>query len=122
MRFMENKTILIRLQPMTQLKISSRSPQTPTPPQKSLVSFQFVLSLCTDNPDDGPEPLLFVDVNLGDVSERITVMEGDTADSLTEEFGKKHNLDENMKVKLRTMLQQQIDGILEKIEEEEHTS
>jgi hypothetical protein len=49
-------------------------------------------------------------------------MEGDTAESLTEEFGNKHNLDANMRAKLKTMLQQQIDGILEKIEEEEHTS
>lgn len=49
-------------------------------------------------------------------------MEGDTAESLTQEFGDKHNLDEGMRAKLKTMLQQQIDGILEKIEEEDHTS
>ena len=75
-----------------------------------------------DNLEDGAEPLLFVDVNLGDVQERITVMEGDTAESLTKEFGDRHNLDQNMRVKLRALLQQQIDGILEKIEEEDHTS
>jgi len=63
-----------------------------------------------------------VDVNLGDVQERITVMEGDTADSLTLEFGDRHKLDANMRNKLRTLLQQQIDGILEKIEEEDHSS
>lgn len=72
--------------------------------------------------EDGPEPLLFVDVNLGSVSERITVMKGDTAESLTEEFSRKHDLDINMQQKLRLMLQQQIDGILEKIDEEDHTS
>lgn len=65
---------------------------------------------------------MFVDVNLGDVQERITVMEGDTADSLTKEFGDRHNLDQNMRTKLRALLQQQIDGILEKIEEEDQTS
>lgn len=54
--------------------------------------------------EEGAEPLLFVDVNLGDVSERITVMEGDTAESLTQEFGDKHNLDSNMRAKLKTML------------------
>jgi len=75
-----------------------------------------------DNMEDGAEPLLFVDVNLGDVQERITVMEGDTADSLTQEFGDRHKLDANMRNKLRTLLQQQIDGILEKIEEEDHSS
>ena len=47
---------------------------------------------------------MFVDVNLGNVQERITVMEGDTAESLTQEFGDKHDLDENMRVKLRTLL------------------
>ena len=66
--------------------------------------------------------MLFVDVNLGSVSERITVMKGDTAEALTEEFSIKHDLDAGMKVKLRNMLQQQIDGILEKIDEEDHTS
>ena len=72
--------------------------------------------------EEGPEPLLFVDVNLGNVSERITVMKGDTAESLTEEFSRKHDLDVNMQHKLKQMLQQQIDGILEKIDEEDHTS
>jgi hypothetical protein len=46
-------------------------------------------------------PLLYVDVNLGPgKSERIVVYEGDTAESLAENFTKKHNLDNNMKSKL----------------------
>ena len=45
--------------------------------------------------------MLYVDVNLGPgKSERIVVFDGDTAESLAENFTKKHCLDANMKSKL----------------------
>jgi hypothetical protein len=47
------------------------------------------------------QPLLYVDVNLGPgKSERIIVYDGDTADRLAEGFARRHNLDDNMKMKL----------------------
>ena len=51
--------------------------------------------------EDEDNPLLFVDVNLGpDRSERIVVYDGDTAEGLADDFAKKHNLNQNMKIKL----------------------
>lgn len=64
------------------------------------------------------EPMLYVDVNLGNSgTQRIVVFEGDTAEGLAEKFSVEYNLDESMKEKLTLMLQQQIAGVLEKIEE-----
>ena len=81
---------------------------------------QFVLS--DDEQRDG-EPMLFVDVNLGNSgTQRIVIFEGDTAEMLAKKFARKHNLDENMQVKLVSMLEQQIAAVLPKIDEEEHTS
>ena len=65
------------------------------------------------------QPLLYVDVNLGPgKSERIVVYDGDTAESLAEKFSQTHGLDHNMKGKLAQLLDSQISGLLEKIEEE----
>lgn len=51
------------------------------------------------------EPMLYVDVNLGNNgTQRIVVYEGDTAESLAEKFSLEHDIDENMKSKLTTML------------------
>ena len=62
--------------------------------------------------------MLYVDVNLGTTgTQRIVVFEGDTAEGLAEKFSLEYNLDEGMKEKLTLMLQQQIAGVLEKIEE-----
>lgn len=62
--------------------------------------------------------MLYVDVNLGNSgTQRIVVFEGDTAEGLAEKFSTEYNLDEGMKEKLTLMLQQQIAGVLEKIEE-----
>ena len=64
-------------------------------------------------------PLLFVDVNLGPGrSERIVVYEGDTAEQLADEFTKKHGLDESLKEKLVKLLENQIAGLLARIDEE----
>jgi len=57
-------------------------------------------------------------VNLGpSQSERIVVCEGDTALGLSHEFCVKHDLDEDMLDRLRELLQMQMDGLLEKIDE-----
>ena len=62
--------------------------------------------------------MLYVDVNLGQHgTQRIVVFEGDTAEGLAEKFAIEYSLDEVMKEKLTLMLQQQIAGVLEKIEE-----
>ena len=53
-----------------------------------------------------PQPLLFIDVNLGsESSERIVVFDGDTADGLAAAFCDKHNLDEETQEKLQQLLQ-----------------
>jgi hypothetical protein len=70
--------------------------------------------------DEGEgNPLLFVDVNLGPGrAERIVVYEGDTAEQLAEDFTKKHGLDDNLKEKLVKLLENQIAGLLARIDEE----
>ena len=63
--------------------------------------------------------MLYVDVNLGNSgTQRIVVFEGDTAEGLAEKFAIEYNLDASMKEKLTQMLQTQIAGVLEKIDEE----
>jgi hypothetical protein len=67
--------------------------------------------------------MLYVDVNLGNSgSQRIVVYEGDKAEELAHDFALKFNLDAQMQQKLSMMLQQQIAGVLEKIDEEQATS
>jgi hypothetical protein len=64
--------------------------------------------------------MLYVDVNLGNNgTQRIVVFEGDTAEGLAQRFANEYHLDEQMKQKLTLMLQQQIAGVLEKIDEEQ---
>ena len=61
-----------------------------------------------------------MDVNLGPgKSERIVVYDGDTAEALAEKFAQSHGLDSNMRGKLTILLDSQIAGLLEKIEEEQ---
>jgi hypothetical protein len=69
------------------------------------------------------EPMLYVDVNLGNSgTQRIVVYEGETAEGLAEKFSKEWNLDNVMQERLTLMLQQQIAGVLEKIDEEQASS
>ena len=69
---------------------------------------------------DERDPKLYVDVNIGkNGMERITVYDGDTAESLAEQFCQKHQLGEDMKEKLKQLLDQQIAGVLPKIAEDE---
>ncbi len=66
--------------------------------------------------------MLYVDVNMGvgrGGSQRIVVCEGDTAEGLAGEFGQRHGLDLLTQEKLAELLHTQIDGVLEKINEEE---
>ena len=64
--------------------------------------------------------MLYVDVNLGNSgTQRIVVYEGDTAEGLAEKFSQEYNLDYTMKEKLTDLLNQQIAGVLEKIDEEQ---
>jgi hypothetical protein len=70
--------------------------------------------------DDEREPKLYVDVNVASFGlQRIIVYEGDTVDSLVADFVKRCPIDEFMVEKLKTLLQQQIDGVLERIDEDE---
>ncbi len=67
--------------------------------------------------------MLYVDVNLGNSgTKRIVVNEGDTAEGLAAKFAKEWNLDANMQETLTDMLQKQISGVLEKIDEEQVSS
>jgi hypothetical protein len=69
---------------------------------------------------DERDPKLYVDVNIGkNGMERIVVYEGDTAESLAEQFCEKHKLNKDMKEKLKILLDQQIAGVLPKIMEDE---
>ena len=48
--------------------------------------------------------------------------EGDTVETLVADFVKRCPIDEFMVEKLKTLLQQQIDGVLERIDEDEDVS
>ena len=77
-------------------------------------------SLSPEN-NSSRQPLLYVDVNMGigrGGSQRIVVCEGDTAEGLAAAFGAKHCLDLATVEKLAELLHTQIDGVLEKINEE----
>lgn len=70
--------------------------------------------------DDEREPKLYVDVNVANFGlQRIIVYEGDTVESLVQDFVKRCPIDEFMIEKLKTLLQQQIDGVLERIDEDD---
>ena len=73
--------------------------------------------------EDEREPKLYVDVNVANFGlQRIIVYEGDTVDSLVTDFVKRCPIDEFMIEKLKTRGQQQIDGVLERIDEDESLS
>ena len=64
-----------------------------------------------------------MDINLGgDEQERIVVYEGDTAVQLALNFCQEHNLDEETQEKLQELLEQQMAGVLPKVDEEEYNS
>ncbi|EGR27378.1 hypothetical protein IMG5_196480 [Ichthyophthirius multifiliis] len=64
-------------------------------------------------------PLLFVDVNLGQgMTKRIIVYENDRSEQLANKFAEEHKLDDITKKKFKELLDEQIAGLLSKIEEE----
>ena len=66
------------------------------------------------------EPKLYVDVNVANFGlQRIVVYEGDTVESLVSDFVQKCPIDDAMIEKLKTLLKQQMDGVLERIDEDE---
>ena len=69
---------------------------------------------------DDREAKLYVDVNVANFGiKRIIVYEGDTVESLVSDFVKRCPIDEFMVEKLKLLLQQQMDGVLERIDEDE---
>ena len=71
-------------------------------------------------PNQERDPKLYVEVNISkNCIEQIVVYEGDTAESLAENFCKKYNLDDTMKEKLKIRLEHQINSVLHKIHENE---
>ncbi len=65
-------------------------------------------------------PILFVDVNLGeDRVERLTVLEGDTSREVAQKFWEEYGLNIKLRDKLQQMLDDQMNGILTRINEEE---
>jgi len=69
---------------------------------------------------DEREAKLYVDVNVANFGiKRIIVYEGDTVESLVSDFVKRCPIDEFMVEKLKLLLQQQMDGVLERIDEDE---
>ena len=77
-------------------------------------------------------PLLFVDIELdNNVSERITVFEGETIDEIAKQFSEKYNLPENKLREVRNLLKKSIEQMIEAllaetnktevINEEEHS-
>ena len=74
----------------------------------------------TDPTGDEREAKLYVDVNVANFGiKRIIVYEGDTVESLVSDFVKRCPIDEFMVEKLKLLLQQQMDGVLERIDEDE---
>lgn len=75
-----------------------------------------------DDPEPQPdrEPKLFVDVNVANFGlKRIIVYEGDSVDSLVADFVKRCPIDEPMVEKLKELLKKQMDGVLERIDEDD---
>lgn len=69
---------------------------------------------------DTREPKLFVDVNVANFGlKRIIVYEGDTVDSLVADFVKLCPIDESMVERLKELLKKQMDGVLERIDEDD---
>lgn len=90
----------------------------PTYPEESAAAGQPEAEV--EDQEDEREPKLYVDVNVASFGlQRIIVYEGDTVESLVSEFVQRCPIDSFMVEKLKNLLQQQIDGVLERIDEDE---
>jgi len=67
-------------------------------------------------------PLLIIDVNIrpGD-KKKIYVFDGDTAEGLAEQFSKDNCLDNDMKIKLKALIENHMSKLLMRIDEENHS-
>ena len=98
--------------------------QAAAPPTLGQDDIQNVQVMNQDDKDnaggDEREAKLYVDVNVANFGiKRIIVYEGDTVESLVADFVKRCPIDEFMIDKLKLLLQQQMDGVLERIEEDD---
>ena len=71
------------------------------------------------NSDKSEIPLLIIDVNIGQgIKKKIYVYEGDTAEELAQNFAKENNLEEEVKNKLKSLIESHMERLLTRIEEE----
>ena len=72
---------------------------------------------------ENENPILQIDINLKHgMKKQVLVYEGDTAENLAKEFSEENNLDDKMKKKLEILIQQEIDKLLSKIDEESRST
>ena len=75
------------------------------------------------NKHENENPILQIDVNLKHgMKKKVYVYEGDTAENLAIEFSEENGLDDKMRKKLQILIQQEIDKLLTKIEEESQST
>ena len=73
--------------------------------------------------DPNERPLLEIDVNLKHgVKKKVIVFDGDTSEKLAQSFASENGLDDKMKKKLQTLIQRELDKLLQKIPEESCSS
>ena len=72
---------------------------------------------------ENENPILQIDVNLKHgLKKKVYVYEGDTAEELANNFSIENGLDDKMKKKLKTLIQQEIDKLLTRIDEESRST
>ena len=72
---------------------------------------------------ENENPILQIDINLKHgMKKQVLVYEGDTAENLAKEFSEENNLDDKMTKKLENLIQQEIDKLLSKIDEESRST
>ena len=75
------------------------------------------------NKHENETPILQIDVNLKHgMKKKVFVYEGDTSENLAKEFSEENGLDDKMRKKLQMLIQQEIDKLLTKIDEESQST
>jgi hypothetical protein len=75
------------------------------------------------NKHENETPILQIDVNLKHgMKKKVFVYEGDTSENLAKEFSEENGLDNKMRKKLQMLIQQEIDKLLTKIDEESQST
>ena len=68
-------------------------------------------------------PILQIDINLKHgLKKKVYVYEGDTSESLAKNFSLENGLDDKMRKKLQNLIQQEMDKLLTRIEEESRST